>query len=101
VSKPRYFVLLLGRETVEETIGNVEETHGPVVERHDDEHGGPVQTAKLYPSLCGKLVFGIVEIEAPRSAFCELAGGKLVEGRLVGKHAVDCTCHVDGVIRSE
>ena len=30
---------------------------------------------------------------------CELAGGKWEDGKLVGRHAADCQCHRDGLIR--
>ena len=66
----RHFVILLGRETVEETLGLVEEKHGPVVDHHSEEHGRLVRRAKLHPSNCGRLFFGVVEIQphdlAPR-----------------------------------
>lgn len=53
----RYFVNLLGKGDVEETLDHLEEHHGSIVH---DEHGR--MNAKLHRSLCRHHIYGIVEI---------------------------------------
>lgn len=72
MSNPRYFVNLLGRGNVEETLGYLEETHGEILVHDEPQEGGifplgdapkgPTMNAKLHRSLCGKHIYGIVEI---------------------------------------
>lgn len=53
----RYFVNLLGKGNLEETLDYLEEHHGEIVH---DEHGR--MNAKLHPSLCRSHIYGVVEI---------------------------------------
>jgi hypothetical protein len=57
----RYFVILLGRGTVDETLDFVEEKHGKVVVEKVGEEEERLQ-AKLHMSNCKNFVYGVVEI---------------------------------------